>query len=686
MLGNRVVQFRFIIIAICVVITGFSFWIAKDLRVATDLSEMLPNGHVLVEASSEFDRAFGSGERVYIAIEGKEKASRHTAAQKLIKSLKPLDAILRIEAGQPESNQFLDAPNGDITLIIVTPNLEKNDFVQARKDFFVDMTAVITEVSKSMHPHVTIAYTGGAFVQDYEADGVLEQGILGSVGVVLVLVLLVVMLAFKRFWMPLLLGVPLLMGVIITAAIGTVIFGTLNLFTVFFAAVLFGLGIDFGVHLLSRYETLRKENHSLTQALQGALLSSGKGIVIGALTTAAAFLSFTVTSFKGFRQMGSVAGIGIMVLAIIMLLLVPAMIATFESLRFKTKSQAKAHRPQLTGLVLNFSTKGRKVAIAGLLIGLLALAIMGLKPIVFNYSLSAIYPANMESTYWQHRLEDAYNTRIETLSILIPSLEALEQAHKQLSSVEAEGFIKTKSLLSNMRLALYKPELNAATLKKLLPTLPQAVTESWVGQLDNQLVYKLEVASTNPIATLSDYESLERIVKDATLMQPTGFVALMMHLSKVVTSDVLLVGCVCALLIMVFLIITFKHWYMPLGMMIGLMLTLMSTWGLASILGLSLNLMSVIAFPIAIGIVIDGFVHIGHGLVHRPAGDSLGDLYRALLVTTLTTMIGFGSLSLVNHGGLSNLGAITMLAMAIGFCYQLFFLPLWYKWGKILVA
>ena len=57
-----------------------------------------------------------------------------------------------------------------------------------------------------------------------------------------------------------------------------------------------------------------------------AMVFTGQGIFIGALTTAGAFLAMEFTNFKGIREMGIICGGGLMICLVPMLTILPALL------------------------------------------------------------------------------------------------------------------------------------------------------------------------------------------------------------------------------------------------------------------------------------------------------------------------------------------------------------------------
>ena len=75
--------------------------------------------------------------------------------------------------------------------------------------------------------------------------------------------------------------------------------GALNLISVYFAVLFVGLGVDFGIQFSVRYRAERHEVDGLYEALLHAGRRAGAPLTLAALATAAGFLSFLPTAYRG---------------------------------------------------------------------------------------------------------------------------------------------------------------------------------------------------------------------------------------------------------------------------------------------------------------------------------------------------------------------------------------------------
>ncbi len=102
--------------------------------------------------------------------------------------------------------------------------------------------------------------------------------------------------------------------------------GALNLISVAFAVLFIGLGVDFGIQFSVRYRAERHEVDDLHQALLNTAKHVGAPLTLAAAATAAGFLSFLPTDYKGLSELGLLAGLGMIIAFITSITLIPALL------------------------------------------------------------------------------------------------------------------------------------------------------------------------------------------------------------------------------------------------------------------------------------------------------------------------------------------------------------------------
>ena len=120
--------------------------------------------------------------------------------------------------------------------------------------------------------------------------------------------------------------INLFMGLAITTAVGLMMVGSLNLLSVAFAVLFIGLGVDFGIQFSVRYRSERFKNDDLPEALAEAARRSAVPLSLAAMATAAGFLCFLPTDYKGISELGAIAGAGMMIAFLSSITVLPALL------------------------------------------------------------------------------------------------------------------------------------------------------------------------------------------------------------------------------------------------------------------------------------------------------------------------------------------------------------------------
>ncbi len=171
---------------------------------------------------------------------------------------------------------------------------------------------------------------GGRYVIATADDSLIRRDVAVNLLTSMAGVLLLFLVAFRRFGLLVYAFVPLVCGLALTFGLSAATYGALSAATSGVAALLIGLGIDFVIVSYGRYVEERRGGASLEDALAAMSGSSGRAVVVGGVTSAATFYSFAVTDFTGLLQMGILTGTGILFCMLAVLFLLPAMLAWSE--------------------------------------------------------------------------------------------------------------------------------------------------------------------------------------------------------------------------------------------------------------------------------------------------------------------------------------------------------------------
>ena len=156
-------------------------------------------------------------------------------------------------------------------------------------------------------------------------EGAVRNGL-----ITVVIVLVILWLALRSARLIVAVFINLFIGLALTAGLGLLMVGTLNLISVYFAVLFVGIGVDFGIQYSVRYRAERHEFDDLRAAVLQAGKYVGAPLTLAAGATAAGFLSFLPTDYRGVSELGLIAGFGMLIAFATSITVLPALIRLFN--------------------------------------------------------------------------------------------------------------------------------------------------------------------------------------------------------------------------------------------------------------------------------------------------------------------------------------------------------------------
>ena len=342
----------------------------------------------------------------------------------------PSPGVEMLFAGGPEAERqrYLAYDWGRTYLITarpVTRELEKP--AVRRLEELVDQ--VRAEVSG-----INVGITGAAVLS---LDEMRQSGkdTLKASCISLLLVLIIFATCYREIERPILATLCLLFGLAYAMAYTTLMVGHLNILTIAFLPMLIGLAIDFGIHLITRYEEELARDHSHRESLHKALVRTGKGIFSGCLTTAGAFFAMTLTEFKGIREMGIITSGGLLLSLYPMMTAFPGLLLC---LRRKPSPRHIRSRKRLLRSNVEQVWLRRPATTVGVAAVLTILALTQLPRLRFDYNLLNMQSPNLPSVLHEMKFLEITDKSVLFALVIADSLEEarrLEQGIAQLPSV-----------------------------------------------------------------------------------------------------------------------------------------------------------------------------------------------------------------------------------------------------------
>src|SRR5712672_3837878 len=170
-----------------------------------------------------------------------------------------------------------------------------------------------------------VRLTGPVPIANEEFATVQDGAIVNGIGTILV-VLVILWMALHSSKIIFAVFLNLFIGLSLTTAVGLMMVGSLNLLSIAFAVLFIGLGVDFGIQYSVRYRSERFKSSDLRLALEQAAERSAVPLSLAAMATAAGFLSFLPTDYKGISELGKIAGAGMLVAFLTSITTLPALL------------------------------------------------------------------------------------------------------------------------------------------------------------------------------------------------------------------------------------------------------------------------------------------------------------------------------------------------------------------------
>lgn len=221
---------------------------------------------------------------------------------------------------------------GKQQVITILPIKEPGSFVPAEKAIKAARAALNETLKQPEFKGIKAGLTGVP-VLEYEEMATSQRDM--EIATILSLTLTVVLLlfAFRGLLNVLAAMVSLIVGICLSFGFATLAIGHLNILSMVFAIMLIGLGIEYGIQVVLRYQEELKSGATGMAAIETGLTTNIRSIIMAAATVALAFATFAFTDFKGIAELGIIAAGGVVICVAATFTVLPAMLILLERFR-----------------------------------------------------------------------------------------------------------------------------------------------------------------------------------------------------------------------------------------------------------------------------------------------------------------------------------------------------------------
>ncbi len=619
----------------------------------------------------------------------------------------------------PDSPYFLSR-DGRVMIMIAEPAKPVNDMEFARK-----LVAGINEARRDAK--VTISCTG-AHLSAVIDESVMKRNIIVCIISSLFVVLGLFYLTYRRFLPTMLIPLILLYGV--TMALGTagLFLPSIHIISFAFTALIIGLGTDYSIHLYDRFYAERSIGTDPPEALRRAVTDTGHGLFTAAVTTALPFLALVISDVRALSELGLLVGLGVLFSLYATFLFLPPLLV-FSERRFPATVYQPLPRFGLDR-VWDFSRRHRRSVIS-LSFFLIAVSLVASSYLTFEGELKNLQPRSSEAFLTQEKLEKHLSLSPKQMLVTVEGknlekvmgrgsrIAALAQRYQQKGQIVAWSSLDRvvnspetqREILADLAkspgsgrweqqvagalekndfaIEPFQPFLDGlARLKNAGPTPISEGIEHLVASPLRGVVERHLVKDGNGWHLLvylyySGKEfSQKDFLRDLAVLDPaaraTSIDLVSNQLAESVKSSFMWGFLLGGALVLCLLLVHFDSLFGIFASLFPVLSGVVAMTGLMAITGMGLNFMNAMVLVTILGMGSDYGLHIAHRVGGAQEGGQKTEYVqagRAVLLSALTTVAGFGSLAFTDYGAMSSIGWATNYGIGATALFALVFLP-----------
>ena len=297
---------------------------------------------------------------------------------------------------------------GRMQIMTVLPVRDPTSFVPAVEAIRVVRAEVAKLRALPEFAGVTVGLTGVP-VLEHEEMSSSERDIAMATVLSLALTVVLLLAAFRGVLNVVAAMVSLIIAVCVSFGLATLIVGHLNILSMVFAIMLIGIGIEYGIQVVLRYQEELGLGFSELEAIGTGFARNVRSIIVAAATTAAAFFTFVFTDFRGIAELGVIASLGIAVCVLATFTVLPAMLVIMAPWRKRKEEEREARAAtvlQRSPRVLAFERFlfGHPKMVIGLTVVLCAASLYPLIQTRFDYNLMNLQAKGLEPVEYAYKL------------------------------------------------------------------------------------------------------------------------------------------------------------------------------------------------------------------------------------------------------------------------------------------
>ncbi len=606
------------------------------------------------------------------------------------RALKKLQSV-GVGDGFKLHNGFIISKDEQNVLLFLTPEYPSNETAKNQK-FVENLYAVQNQLNTRYKGKVKGEYYGATLVAVANAKQI-KKDIQFTAGIAITILLVILILFYKKLAVPLILFLPTLVGGLISLAFLYFIRGKISAISLGIGSVLIGVTLDYALHVLTH---IRSNN-----SIKNLFFEVAPSIMMSALTTAAAFLCLLFLKSQALQDLGIFAAVTVMGASIFALLFIP---------QVYSKTVDKSATNTVFDRVAAYDFHKNKWGIALIFI-LLFSSIFTYNKVVFNKDLAKLNfePAhlmearerldlltdiNSKSMYlatYGENLENVLQSNDTILDKLIRLKKAgvilgfnsignlISSKHKQHERrIAWQKFWNTNtidSLQKNLTATGQKLGFKASTYDAFYASLKKPFNPPGIKAFYDLNVLNIDdyIAAEDNFTTITTLikvdsvkvpqvraafaNSKKSLLIDRQGMNETFLGHLKNDFNRLIGFSILAV-----LLLLLFF---YRSLSLTLVTSIPIFLTWFITIGIMGFLHIEFNIFNIIISTFIFGLGVDYSIFVTNGLLHeyRSGERTLTTHKTSIMLSVITTILGLGVLIFAKHPALYTISLVSLIGI-----------------------
>ena len=618
----------------------------------------------------------------------------------------------------PASPYFLSR-DGMVLIMIAEPVRPVQDMVFAR--------ALVATINQARLGSTVAISCAGAHISAVLDEAEMKSNILACILSSLAVVLAIFYAVYRRILPTLLLPLIIAAGVVLSLGVAGLMLPSIHIISFAFMALIIGLGTDYSIHLYDRFHSERAIDTGADEALRLAVVDTGHRLFTAATTTAMPFFALMVSDVRALYELGLLVGLGVVLSLYTTLFFLPPLLVYMEH-RFPAK-----YRPiSDLGLRSVWRLAGRfpRAVVAVSILTIILMAAASTRTF-FDGELKNLQPQHSEAFLAQGKIERHLSLAPKQLLVAVEGIELPEvlrraalvdglarrwQNSGKISSwsslsqiinnrdkqIEISRAISDRSgsglSVAGLNTALVRQGFEIGPFQAFIAAISADNTLSPVPE--EEVIARLKasplrgVADRHLIKDASGYHALlylyyrdagfdqTAFLHELTSIDPTaritGVDLVSSQLAASVRQSFLWSFLIGGLLVLFLLLAHFKS---PSGIFYSMFPVIagsLAMLGIMALCGMGLNFMNAMVLVTIVGMGSDYGMHVRHRVETEDLLDRESRFIqagRAVLMSALTTIAGFGSLALADYPALASIGWATNFGVGFTALFALVTLP-----------